>query len=589
MTLPVHSVIETGLRYHQAGHYAEAEAIYRQILAVNPFEANALNLLGSLAQQTGRYELAVDLIGRAVALKPSSAMYRQNLGLALSSQGRFDEAIASFRQALAIQPDYPVAWDNLGCTLRNAGRFEAASSSHVQAIKLRPDFAWAHVRLAGALTFRRHFDQAWESMQRALELAPSDPSLHQEYLTLLQYQPSITPGRLLDAHLDYERRHAAAFASHWRPHANSPDLDRRLRLGFISRYFGLHPVGHFFVRFLENLDSSKFEIFCYSDSPAPDAMTARIKASAGVWIDSAGENDEVLASRIRADGIDILFDLAGHTYGNRLPVFARKPAPVQITWLDYVGTTGLAAMDYLVADPYEIPEGSEHWYSEKILRVPDDYICFDPPPDAPPVNPLPALRRGCVTFGSFNLLAKTSPQILEVWARILQTVPNSRLVLRNRGLSEASTCEELFREFASFGIAPERLEFFGWSPRLEALASYHDVDLALDTWPYNGGLTTCEALWMGVPVITCPGQTFAGRHGLSHLTAAGIPEFIARDFDHYVELAADWAADLPRLDALRSALRERVARSALCDGARFSSHFAASLREVWRNWVRVVS
>jgi predicted O-linked N-acetylglucosamine transferase (SPINDLY family) len=332
---------------------------------------------------------------------------------------------------------------------------------------------------------------------------------------------------------------------------------------------------------LEALPAEEFEVVCYSDTAKPDAMTARIRARAALWRETIGFPEEALAAQIRADRVDILFDLAGHTADNRLPVFARKPAPIQITWLDYVGTTGLAAMDYLLADARQVPPGAETFYREKILRMPGDYICYDPPADAPEPGPLPALSRGGVTFGNFSALTKVTSEVLAVWAEILRQVPGSRLILKNRVALEPDTQTRLRALLP--GIAPERVEFRGWSPPAEAMAMYGEVDLALDTFPYNGGLTVCEALWMGVPVITCPGETFASRHGFAHLTAAGFPETIAQDTKDYVEKAVAWATYLPRLAAARAELRDRVTASGLCDGPRFAADFAQLIRQVWRD------
>jgi predicted O-linked N-acetylglucosamine transferase (SPINDLY family) len=297
-----------------------------------------------------------------------------------------------------------------------------------------------------------------------------------------------------------------------------------------------------------------------------------------------GWSDDRLARQIRSDRIDILFDLAGHSAGNRLLVFARKPAPIEVTWAGYVGTTGLVAMDYILADRYEIPPQSEMYYRERVLRMPDGYMCYDPPGYAPPVSPLPALEKGYVTFAGFHNPAKITPQVVEVWARILRRLPQARLVLKYRCLDDAATAGRLADLFAGRGIDKDRLEFLGYSAHNETLDQYQRVDVALDTFPYNGGLTTCEALWMGVPVVTCPGETFASRHSLSHLSNVGPTETIAADLDEYVELAVTLAGDLPRLAALRAGLRARMASSPLCDGKRFAENFAEVLRGAWRHW-----
>jgi predicted O-linked N-acetylglucosamine transferase (SPINDLY family) len=353
-------------------------------------------------------------------------------------------------------------------------------------------------------------------------------------------------------------------------------------VGFVSPDLGRHPVGYLLVRVLENLG---LETICYSDRVAQDDMTCRLQAAATQWRDVLGLSDERLAEQIRADAVDILFDLAGHTAHNRLLALARKPAPIQITWLGYVGTTGLAAMDYILADRYEIPPESEVYYREKVLRLPDGYVCFDAPEEAPPVGPLPAMAQGGVTFGCFNNLAKITPQAMRVWAEILRRVPQSRLVLKYRGLEGEGFRRELLERLAAERIDAARVELLGRSPRRELLADYNRIDLALDPFPYSGGLTTCEALWMGVPVVTCPGETFASRHALSHLSNAGLTETIAHDLDEYVELAVALAGDLPRLAGLRAGLRQRMAASPLCDAERFVDNLASLLQDVWQGKV----
>ena len=335
------------------------------------------------------------------------------------------------------------------------------------------------------------------------------------------------------------------------------------------------------VRVLENLSQGQAETICYSDLIVKDSVTYRLQAAATQWRDVLGMSDQRLAEQIRADRIDILFDLAGHTARNRLLVFARKPAPIQITWLGYVGTTGLRAMDYILADRHLIPPEAETYYCEKVLRMPDDYACYNPPTDAPASGPLPAVERGHVTFGSLNNLCKITPQVVEVWAGILHRVPQSRLVIRYRGLDDAGTRQRFVGLFASQGIAGDRLDLVGWSPFATRMALYNQIDLGLDPFPYSGATTTCDALWMGVPVITCPGETFSSRQSLTHILAVGLEELVARDPSDYIDRAVDLAGDLSRLAALRAGLRERMAASTLCDGKRFVTNLTSLLQNVW--------
>jgi len=417
-----------------------------------------------------------------------------------------------------------------------------------------------------------------------VQLDPTDAAWHSNLLNTLQYRPGITLAELSARHAEYEQRHAVPLRSAWRRHTNTPDPERPLRVGIVSPALADCAVGDFLLAPLQHLDHRQYPVTCYSDRVVGDEVTARLRAEAAAWLDICGLNDQQLAEQIRADGIDILIDAAGHTARNRLLVFARKPAPLQITWVDYVGTTGLAAMDYILADRYEIPSESERWYQERVLRLPDDYICYTPPRYAPAVSPLPALSRGAVTFSCFNFQGKISRPLVAVWARILRRLPGSRLLLQYRGLGDPGTQSHFRRLFAEHGVESAQVEMRAAVPPAQLLANYHQVDLALDSFPYNGGLTTCEALWMGVPVITCPGETFAGRHSLSHLTNAGLTETIARDLDEYVELAVQLAQDLSRLAAIRAGLREQMAASPLCDGPRFAANLMALFRDAWRRW-----
>ena len=360
-------------------------------------------------------------------------------------------------------------------------------------------------------------------------------------------------------------------------------------MGFVSPDLGRHPVGYFLVRVLENLSQKQHETICYSDRIVKDDLTHRLQAAATQWRDVIGMSDQQLAEQIRADRIDILFDLAGHTAHNRLLVFARKPAPIQMTWAGYVGTTGLKAWTTCWPTATRSRRAPSGTIRSGCCECPTATSATTRRPTRPPVTPLPALDRGQVTFGCFNNPAKITPQAIEVWARILRRLPGARLVLKFKGWNDSGVARRFAEMFAAHGIDPGRLEFLGYSPHAELLAEYSRIDLALDPFPYSGGLTTCEALWMGVPVVTCPGETFAGRHSLSHLSNVGLTETIAHDLDEYVELAVSLAGDLPRLAALRAGLRQRMAASPLCDGKQFATNLASILREVWNVQCRVDS
>ena len=552
----------------------EAVACFRRALELKPDYFKAHNNLGAVLVKQNKLEEAAACCRRALELRPDDAEARGNLGAVLAMQDEFDEAVACYRRALELNPDNADMHNHLGAVLAKQGKLDQAAACFRRALELRPGYADAHNNLGLLLTLEGSLDEAIACFRQALEIQPRFAAAHSNSLIALQYQPGITLAQLAVAHGEFDERHAAPLQAEWRPHDNRPDSDRKLRLGFVSADLGCHPVGYTLIRVLENLDKRQAEIICYSDhigKPAIAAGDQRHQAEPG------GDED-------RADQVDIAFDMAGHTGNNRLLSFARKPAPIQFTWYGYVGTTGLKAMDYLLADRFEVPADAERYIQERVLRMPDGYACYDPPSYAPPVAPLPALARGYVTFGSFNNLAKITPHVVEVWASILRPVSGARLVLKYRGLDAPSVTQRFAEMFARHGIYSTRLELRGGSSHADLLRQYQGIDVALDPFPYSGGITTCEALWMGVPVVTCPGETFASRHSLSHLSNIGLTDTIADDLGSYVAFAVGLAGDLPRLAALRARLRDQVAASPLCDGKRFAENLMHVVRGAWRAW-----
>jgi predicted O-linked N-acetylglucosamine transferase (SPINDLY family) len=606
-----------GNALQQVHRLDEAVAAHRRALELNPTFAQAWSNLGTALKDQGRLDDAIAAYRRAIALEPGFAGAHDNLGIALRCQGRLDEAVAAHRQAIALKPDFAVAYSNLGIALRQSSRLDEAIGAFHRAIALRPGFADAYSNLGNALNGQSRHDEAIAALNRALELDPELAEAHQnlgfallvqgrqeeaglayrravalrpasalahsELLACLQYQSGVTAAALAQAHAEWDERHAQPLRRQWKPWDLDPDPDRPLRLGFVSGDLRRHPVGFFLTGVLEHLDRRAFEVVCYDTrGGGRDAYHARIAAVARQWHEAVGLDDDALAARIRDDRIDILFDLAGHTPDNRVLVFARRPAPVQITWIGYVGTTGLEAMDYLIADRFHVPPGAEADYRETILRMPDGYVCYEPPAAAPEVGPLPARDSGHVTFGCFNNAAKITGEVIATWAEILGRVPGSRLVLVAPALGGAPTRERIAATLAAAGGDPARLELRGPLPWLELVTAYQAIDLALDTFPYSGGVTTCEALWMGVPVVTFPGTTFASRHSFSHLSNVGLTASIACDRSDYVDRAVRLAGDLDRLQELRAGLRRQMARSPLCDAPRFAAHLGALLRDAWR-------
>jgi predicted O-linked N-acetylglucosamine transferase (SPINDLY family) len=565
--------------YRATGELDAAVACYRRALELGPELAAVHNNLGNAWKALGSFNDAIACYERALELDPDYAEVINNLGSVWRTLGKADQAAACFRRALELRPQLVEVYSNLANALHAQGQLDEAVACARRATQLRPDFAEAHSNLANALQGQGELDESIDAYHQALRLAPDNPGIHSNYLCGLRYVPRTTAAELHRVAAEFDRRFAAPLKYTWQPPPARPTADRPLRLGFVSPGFALRPTGYFLVPALEHLDRRACEIVCYSDRATADRMTARIRATAATWHEVFGWSDERLAQQIREDQIDVLFDLAGHAPGNRLMVFARKPAPIQVTWIDSVGSTGLAAIDYLLADPYQVPPELDQHYAERVLRMPETYVCYAPPDDAPPVGPLPALGTGRVTFGSFNNPAKVAPEVVALWARILNRVPGSRLLLKYQGFDDPGTRRHYHELFARHGANADRLMLEGGAPHAELLACYGRVDIALDPI-YNGGLTTCEALWMGVPVVTCPGETFPRRHALSHLSNVGLHETIARDANHYVELAVAQAGDLPRLADLRAGLRQRMAASPLCDGPRFATQFARLIRSV---------
>jgi predicted O-linked N-acetylglucosamine transferase (SPINDLY family) len=564
------------------GKLDEAIASYRKAIACNPNLAEAHYNFGLALKRQGRLDEAVASYRTAIALKPDSAKAHNNLGIALKAQGKPDEAAAAHQRAIALKPDFAKAHNNLGNALRDQGELDKAVAFFRKAIALDPDFAWAHNNLGGALARQGKQEEAVTSRRTAIALKPELADAHSNLLLALNYANGISEEVLFAEHLEFDERHARPLAAHIQPHRNNLDPARRLKIGYVSPDFRGHSVAFFIEPVLERHDHEACEIFCYYNHGRGDEVTERLRRYADHWLGCAGMTDEVLADRIREDRIDILVDLAGHTAKNRLLVFARKPAPVQATWIGYPNTTGLAAMDYRITDANLDPMGkTEQYYAEELARLPI-HACFRPPADSPDVGALPAVKAGYVTFASFNNFAKITPEVMALWARILKGVRNSRLIMMNVAQGEAES--HVRQTFANNGIADGRLNLMQRIPFVEFLEFHNSVDIGLDTFPYNGGTTTRLGLWMGVPYITLAGATARSRTGTQLLSHVGHPELIATTPKEYVRRAVDLATDVGRLRELRAGLRGRMARSPFTDGERITRSLETAYRGMWARY-----
>ncbi len=564
------------------GKLDEAVACYRRVLQLKPDFAEAHNNLGNALNGQRKLDAAVACYRRALELKPGYAEAHYNLGAAFKDQGRLDAAIACYRRTLELKPDYAKAQNNLGNVLRDQGKLDEAVACYRRALELKPDYAAAHANLGSAWKDQGKLDEAIACYRRALELKPDFAKAHSSLVYTQLFCPGCDARTLYEEHRRWNRRHAEPLGKFVLPHPNDRAADRTLRIGYLSPDFCSHPVGRFLLPLLESHDHESFEIFCYASVRTPDAMTDRFRAHADVWRDVLDLSDEQVAQTIRQDGVDILVDLTMHMGNNRVLVFARKPAPVQVTYLVYCGTTGLGTMDYRLTDPYLDPPGQdERFYCEQSVRLPETYWCYRPPIETPPVNALPALEGGRVTFGCLNNFCKVTSPTLAAWSRLLQAVSGSRLLLHAHAGSHRDRVREVLAEQ---GVSAGRLTFVDLLPMAEYFGVYQRIDVALDTFPYGGGTTTCDALWMGAPAVSLAGQTAVGRGGLSILSNVGLPELVARDSEQYVRIAVDLANDLPRLSGLRATLRDRMRASPLMDAPRFARNVEAAYRKMWQCW-----
>ncbi len=571
--------------YHGLGQPDKAAGCYRRALALRPAFVEALTNLGLALLQGGSIGEAVLHLQEAVGLRPDVAEIHNNLGMALLHQGEPEQAVVHFRQAVRLKPELASAHNNLGMALAAQGMPDEALTCYARAAQPAPENVGALANLGNAYKDQGRLGEAIGCYQKALARQPENARLHSNLLLARNYQLGVDPLEILREAHRYAALHAAPWTVTVPPHPVPSGAERRFRIGYVSGDFRDHPVAYFLEPILATHDHQRFEVFCYADVPTPDGTTERLQGYADHWRSLVGLSDEQAAALIRHDQIDILVDLAGHTGGNRLLVFARKPAPVQASYLGYLGTTGLAAIDYYITDAHADPPGlTEAHFQERLMRLPGCAFCYRPG-DAPPPNPeLPARRCGQVTFGSLNNVAKLSEEVLTLWAQVLAAVPGSRLMLP-RGAGRGA-CDWLRDVLARLGIAPERLLLADrTATRFDYLRLYQAIDLCLDPFPYNGVTTTSDALCMAVPVLTLAGRTTVSRQGVRFLRGVGLQELIAPTPAAYARLAIELAGDLARLEALRSGLRERMMGSPLTDAGRFTGELEATYCRMWDEWV----
>jgi predicted O-linked N-acetylglucosamine transferase (SPINDLY family) len=569
----------------QQGNLDEAANCYEQALRLQPSSVAAYNNLGFALLKLGKLDEAVRSFRHAACLQPDMPEIHNNLGMALMNQGEVQEAVLSFRLALDLRPDMAAAHNNLGLALAAQGDPDGALACYERAVESNRDHAGALTNLGNAYKDQGRLGEAIVCYRRAMVQRPEDSAHHSNLLLAMNYKAGADPLEILHEARCYNEQHAASLAAVSLQPVR-PLAGRRLRIGYVSGDFREHPAAYFLEPILASHNHGRFEVFCYSNVAQPDTVTQRLQRYVDEWRSLVGITDEQAAEVIRRDSIDILVDLAGHTGGNRLLIFARRPAPVQVSYLGYLGTTGLSTIDYYITDAHTDPPGlTETHFQEQLVRLPDSAFCYQPGL-APEVSAeWPARLAGGLTFGSLNTLAKLSMEVLTLWGRVLAAVPASRMALRS---GAGHWVEDWVRNaLALHGVVPERIVFLPrTASRFDYLKLYRGVDVCLDPFPYNGVTTTCDALWMGVPVVTLAGRTHVSRMGVRFLSSVGLDELITQAPEAYVQLATRLAGDLPRLTALRRGLRERMSRSPLMDAMQLTLHLEETYQAMWDQWLR---
>ncbi len=594
-------LVKQGQAAYEGDDFDAAKRLFRAAVAADPRSADAHMNLGNALNAKGRVDVAIESYERAVALDPEHASAHYNLGLALLDSGDIERVVRLFRTAVRLRDAFPQAWLGLGLAQEARGDFDAAIGSYGEAVRVKPTYAEAHSNLGLLYKQRGRLGEARESYDRALAIAPDDADIrlglaslfqergeidaaisayrealrlapdhregHGSMLFTLNYHPDMSAEDIFAAYRHYDARFGLPLRPAWRPPDNDRNPKRRLRVAYVSADFNHHPVRHFLEPLLAHHDRNAIEVWVYAELARDDAVTARYRRYVDQWVQTIGMSDEALAQRVRADRIDILVDLAGHTAHNRLGLFARKPCPVSVSWLGYGYTTGLSAVDYYLTDAASVPASGDTLFAERPWRLATPGYAYRPAEGMGEVGPLPAARRGCVTFGTLTRSVRINYRSIRVWSEILKRVEGARLVIDSRNYLDADMCTALGEKFAAHGIDRDRLELGGHTPPWDVLRG---MDIGLDCFPHNSGTTLFESIYMGVPFVTLAGRPSVGRLGSSILIGAGHPEWIAHSEEEYADMAVALATDLPKLASLRAGLRAQMQASALMDEPGFA-------------------
>ena len=576
-------VYNEALEHLRAGRIDPAMELFAELLRVFPDHPETLHLMAVAKHKNGDPVSAEPLLRRAVARKPREAMFWNNLGLILFDLCRYQDAVDCYRRAVELQGNYGRAYMNQGNALRQLYRLDEALACYDRALEISPGDPDAHLNRGNVLLDRRLPQDALTEFRTALALDPHNVNARNNLIFTLDFVSGIGFAESQAARKSWYEMHGKPFAASVSPHGNDRRPDRRLRLGYVSADFCKHSASDAFGVVLRHHDHSQFEVVCYSGTVIEDESTRGFKAVADRWFSTAGWSDAVMAEHIRDDRIDILIDLSGHSAGSRLPVFARKPAPIQVQGWGYGTGTGLPTMDYLFSDPVAIPAEMRPLFSETVIDLPCA-MPYEMPVYAPAVSPLPASLGQPFTFGCLNRLSKVTDAVLAVWARVLHRLSRARLLLKDGRLDDPAVRASVLQTLARSGISNDRVVLLGRSSHADQLAAYAQIDIALDPFPQNGGITTYEALSMGVPVIALLGHSQAGRTAASILSIIGLGDWVAGTEDEYVALAVQKASDESALAHTRAELRRRLTASPAGDAAGYTRLAEAAYRKMWERW-----
>ncbi len=566
-----------------SGRFKEAVECFRQVNKIKPRNVQALINLANALNYSGEVEQAISTYSKALKLAPKNTEILAALAKTQASRGRFKEAIQFYKRNLRLQPQKIAINQNIAACYFLGGELEQAEKYYRRSLKYQQN-ASCYDGLGATLCQQGKYQEAVDAHHQALRLEPGNACFHSNYLLSLNYLAEFCAVDLLNEHIKWGERHRFKVGLS-RQYTNTIQKDRLLRIGYVSPDFRTHSVAYFLEPLLVNHDKNKVEVFCYACTPHQDETTGRFQKVADYWRDISNMDDSQAASQIMNDKIDILVDLSGHTARNRLTLFGYKPAPVQVTWLGYPATTGLDTMDYRLTDEFADLPGNDVFYTEQLLRLKGCFLCYKPPATCPAVSPAPVEKNGLITFGSFNNLAKINETVVKQWAELLHYVSDSHILIKNPSLSDKASRKRYLAMFCQLGILPERVELRGLVPTLkDHLDTYSRIDIALDTFPYNGTTTTCEALYMGVPVITLAGKVHASCVGKSLLTAVGTEELIANSSEVYINIAKALANDAGRIINYRKTLRQQMQDSPLCDGAGFARKIELVYKDIWQKW-----